>query len=123
MYGTKILYFFVDVNFNFSQVVCNNFSYLISSFDIILQFSSATFCGVGLKDGRVRDEDITVSRIQDSRYQKQFARLDRQGTERYYAGWLGCYNPCGKRFSILTIVLFANMKIKVQTQFSSNELF
>ena len=79
----------------------------------MFQFSSATFCGVGVKDGRVRDEDIAVSRTQSNAYQKQFARLDRQGTESQIGGWLACRHPCGKRFSIFTFVSFAHIKIKV----------
>ena len=116
-------YIFFDVNFSVALVVCNNCSYLASSFDILFQFSSAKFCGVGLKDGRVSDEDITVSRTADNGYQKQFARLDRQGTNSHFGGWVGCYNPCGKRFSVFSTVSFASMKIKVQTQVSSNRMF
>ena len=121
-YITKTCYFVV-VNFSLSQVVCNNFSFLLSSFYIMFQFSSATFCGVGLKDGRVRGEDIAVSQTTSSRYQKQFARLDRQGTNTERGGWLGCWDPCGKRFSIFITVSFVHKKIKVQIQFSLNRIF
>ena len=89
----------------------------------MFQFFPAKICGVGLKDGRVRDDDIAVSKTQNSGSQKQLARLDRQGTYRYNGGWLGCNNPCGKRFSIFTIVSYARLKIKTQIQFSSNRRF
>ena len=46
----------------------------------MFQFSSATICGVGFKNERVRDKDIAMSRTYGSAYQKQFAQLDRQGT-------------------------------------------
>ena len=62
---------------------------------------TATVCGVGLKDGRVRDQDITVSRNHNSYYQYRFARLDRQGTHTQYGGWLACANPCGKNIFII----------------------
>ena len=122
MYGAKIC-FFVDVNFNLPQAVCYNFSFSSASFHVLFQFSSVKFCGVGLKDGRVRDDDIAVSRTRSSSYQKQFARLDRQGTEIHAGGWLGCAKPCGERFSVFTIVSFAHMKTNVQIQFSSNRIF
>ena len=115
MYGTKICLFF-DINFHRSQAPCNQFPYSIHFFLTFGYISSATFCGVGLKDGRVRDDDIAVSTTASSFYQKQFARLDRQGTDSQRGGWLSCGNPCGKLFSISTTVSFASMKIKVPTQ-------
>ena len=56
----------------------------------------ALLCGVGLKDRRVRNQDITASRSYDSMYQPEFARLDRQGSTSGVGGWLGCAGSCGK---------------------------
>ena len=49
-----------------------------------------------MKDGKVRDQDITASRSYDSHAQPHFARLDKQGTTSDIGGWLSCGSPCGK---------------------------
>ena len=52
----------------------------------MFQFFLAKICGVGLKDGRVRAENIAVSKTINSTFQKQFARLDRQETNGQFRG-------------------------------------
>ena len=53
-------------------------------------------CGVGLKNGKVKDEDITASSIFSSQYEPNFGRLDRKTTPGRYGGWLAKGN--GKIF-------------------------
>ncbi|CAK8680121.1 lactadherin-like [Clavelina lepadiformis] len=49
---------------------------------MIKQADKVKYCSVGVRDGRVRDEDITASSIYDSRHLAKYGRLDniqRQG--------------------------------------------
>ena len=76
----------------------------------VLLFYKAKFCGVGLKDGRVRDEYIAVSGTARSIYNKRYARLDLQANSDHHGGWLGCYAPCGKlTISYLIIINVAGI--------------
>ena len=75
--------------------------------NLFLLFHTARLCGVGLKDGRVREEDIAVSGTARSFYNKRYARLDLQGNSNHHGGWLGCYAPCGK----LTISYLSSINI------------
>jgi len=53
------------------------------------------YCGVGLKDGRIEDQDISASSTYDNRYSPQNARLDKQQTGSQFGGWLAC-SSCRK---------------------------
>ena len=52
------------------------------------KFCLVEFCAVGLKDGGVKDQDITASSVHGTAYEARFARLDRIGTRIHYGGWL-----------------------------------
>ena len=71
-------------------------------------------CGVGLRDRRIADQDISASLNHSSpKYRPEFARLDKQGTANEYGGWAPCGNPCGKQnFSCCYFSYFYNYKKK-----------
>ena len=45
-------------------------------------------CGVGLKNGFVKDGDITASSVNSNRFLPHYGRLDRVGSNTAYGGWL-----------------------------------
>ena len=46
------------------------------------------FCKVGLKNGIVKEDDITASSSWGGRYLPRYGRLDRVGTPSTNGGWL-----------------------------------
>ena len=62
-------------------------------------------CGVGLKNGFVKDADITASSTYDYRFLPRYGRLDRIGTSSAEGGWLqtssGYYLAANKQNMIM----------------------
>ena len=79
----------LNLEFHLRQNV--NWSTLINGQDFCAkyQYYAVDACGVGLKNGNVKNEDITASSIFSSKYEPYFGRLDRKTTLGTYGGWLG----------------------------------